>query len=466
MESESQKIENTEEEIKDALTCFICTAKVMDPLMCHQCKKMVCSKCIKKWFEEGHDKCPYCQVQTNLDKMVSLPFMNQLSEYFIKEIDNKKEIKEERRRFKGKGNNVLIDEDYNSDSNINNENENFEIDEDCNLSKTHLFPNKFNKIEESINNENKHRSNIKRGEFCPKHNEKIEYYCLNCDTKHCSKCLLFFSVDSKIHQGHKVVSLEQKNKYNLEEVKKEINNLVNVVDEINTNQTNIDVEIQILEKKEEFINKVIEEFKDFFYRKIKMKKENLELKSSLNKNHLEKISKIKNSYTESLNNFIERNDENGFKEYQQRIKDLQNINFIQQNVELNNYFNPNLKIYETDFIDMDINEYEEIIGDIYFNVEGMDNQNQLHLRLNGEAIDEVLINLQIELENDLQEAKDNFFGFLLFKNNNHITPISIDEKMIHDKILIMGKTIIKSSLRTVVSNNKCHIKLILANFTI
>ena len=41
MESESQKIENTEEEIKDALTCFICTAKVMDPLMCHQCKKMV-----------------------------------------------------------------------------------------------------------------------------------------------------------------------------------------------------------------------------------------------------------------------------------------------------------------------------------------------------------------------------------------------------------------------------------------
>ena len=77
-------------------------------------------------------------------------------------------------------------------------------------------------------------------------------------------------------------------------------------------------------------------------------------------------------------------------------------------------------VYETDFIDMDINEYEEIIGDIYFNVEGMDNQNQLHLRLNGEAIDEVLINLQIELENDLQEAKHNFFGFLLFKNNNHI----------------------------------------------
>ena len=465
MESESQKIENTEVEIKDALTCFICTAKVMDPLMCHQCKKLVCSKCIKKWLDEGHNKCPYCQVQTNLDKMIYLPFMNQLSEYFIKEIENKSEVKESKRRFKGKGNNVLIDEDYNSDSNINNENENIEMDEDNYLSKTHLFPNKFNKNEENINNENKQWSYIKRGEFCPKHKtEKIEYYCLNCDTKHCPKCLLFFSVDSKIHQGHKVVTLEQKNKYNLEEVKKEINNLVNVVDEINKNQTNIDVEIQILEKKEEFINKVIDEFKDFFYRKIKMKRENLELRSSLNKNHLEKISKIKNSYTESINNFIERNDENGFKEYQQRIKDLQNINFIQQDVELNNYFNPNLKIYETDFIDMDINEYEEIIGDIYFNVEGMDNQ--LHLRLNGEAIDEVLINLQIELENDLQEAKDNFFGFLLFKNNNHITPISIDEKMIHDKILIMGKTIIKSSLRTVVSDNKCHIKLILANFNI
>ena len=50
---------------------------------------MVCTKCIKKWFDENQDKCPYCQAPSSLDRMILLPFMNQLSEFFIKEIDNK-----------------------------------------------------------------------------------------------------------------------------------------------------------------------------------------------------------------------------------------------------------------------------------------------------------------------------------------------------------------------------------------
>ena len=76
--------ENRKVEIKDALTCFICTAKVLDPMMCPQCKKLVCANCIKKWFiEQQHEKCPYCQVPSSFDKMINLPFMNQLSEYFL-----------------------------------------------------------------------------------------------------------------------------------------------------------------------------------------------------------------------------------------------------------------------------------------------------------------------------------------------------------------------------------------------
>ena len=460
MESDSNNIENTKIEIKDALTCFICTAKVLDPLLCPQCKKMVCSNCIKKWFDEGHNKCPYCQIETSLDKMISLPFMNQLSDYFIKEIDNKKEEKEEKKRYQGKGNNVLIDEDY--DSNVINENEE-EINERKNLSKSHAFPNKFNQNEENINNENNQMSNIKKGEACYKHkSEIIEYFCLNCGTKHCPKCLLFFTEDSKIHEGHKIISIEEKNKFNIEEIKKEINNLTYVKDEINKSNNDLDIEINILEKKEEFLKKVIEEFKELVLKAIGYKKYNLEIKTKLNQSKLERISNIENSYTDSINNFIERNDENGFKEYQDRIKDLLNFNKIQNIIDNNIDIKTTLNIYETDFIDMDINEYEEVIGDIYFNIEGIDKQ--LHLRLNGEAIDEVLINLQIELDNNLVDIKDKYYGLLLFKNKNQIITISLDEKMVHDKILIMGKTIMKGSLGNVVSLNKCHIKLILVNF--
>ena len=58
---EEKENENRKIEIKDALTCFICTAKVLDPMMCPQCKKLVCSKCIKKWFiDQQHEKCHYC----------------------------------------------------------------------------------------------------------------------------------------------------------------------------------------------------------------------------------------------------------------------------------------------------------------------------------------------------------------------------------------------------------------------
>ena len=84
---ESKKDNNTQVEIKDALTCFICASKVSEPLMCQKCKKLVCTKCIKKWYE-NHDKCPYCQVQSSFDKMISLPFMDEISQFFMNAIDN------------------------------------------------------------------------------------------------------------------------------------------------------------------------------------------------------------------------------------------------------------------------------------------------------------------------------------------------------------------------------------------
>ena len=467
---ESKNVDDIKVDIKDALTCFICTSKVLDPLMCPTCKKLVCSKCIKKWFEQNHDKCPFCLTQTSFENMISLPFMNDLSVYFIKEIENKKN-EEKINKINMKDMNKIIDEDEdiisnsnsNSQININNIN-----NENKNISKIQIISNKLEFERESrINNENnfKQFSNFKRGEQCPKHiGEIIEYYCLNCNTKHCSKCLMIISKESKIHETHKIITIEQKNKYNLEEIKEDINDLSNVVNDLSEFKDIIDMDKKIIEKKEEFVKKVIDEFKEYFSKISGQKKDRLKIKEDLIQNQLDRINNIRISYIESLNDFVERDDEYALKEYQQKIKDFKDTSDYQYPNNFNISFNPNLNFYETDYIDIDINEYDENIGELYFNIEGI--EKQLHFKLNGEAIDEVLVNLQIESDN-LGDEKDRYYGLILFKNKNKATYLFLDEKMVHNEILILGRTIVRNGLKSIVDDeNKCHVKFILAYFTV
>ena len=466
-----ESIDYNKNEIKDALTCFICTTKVSNPLMCPQCKKMVCEKCIKKWYDDGHDKCPYCQVQSSFENMISLPFMDQLSQFFMKEIDSKNS-KEIKKKKKIEDMNKIIDEDEDSNNNdiINNNDYNDDDDDDLKnnpLSKTHFIPNKFRKEEDNninnINNDNQ-LSNIKKENMCPKHkNEILEYYCLNCNTKHCSKCLLFFSEESKIHNGHKIIPIEQKEKFKIDEIKEDINNLSSVINELTIYKKNIELDTKILLKKEEFTNKLMEELKDFYNKKNDNKKYELDIKSQLIKNQLNRIFAVKDNYTEELNNFIEKGDEGGFKEYQETIKNFKDINRYKYDNNFNEILHPEFKLYETGFIDVDINTDEEILGEIYFTIEGINQQ--LHFQLNGQAIDEALINLQIGLNEG--EDKETYHGFLLFSKNNNIVGLSIDEKMIENKILILGKTIVKNDLISIMDEEyKCHVKLLLAKFTI
>ena len=93
-------MENLQGDIKDALTCFICAQQIKDPLMCIRCRKMMCTNCIKKWLDKDHKKCPFCQNETSLNEMVPLPFMNQLSDFFVKEIDIKEKEEEEKMKKK------------------------------------------------------------------------------------------------------------------------------------------------------------------------------------------------------------------------------------------------------------------------------------------------------------------------------------------------------------------------------
>jgi len=435
---ESNNIENMKVEVKDKLTCFICGAKVKDPLMCLKCKKLGCSQCIKKWFESGNTICPSCKNESNLNSMISLPFVNYLSDYFVKNIENQEQD----------NNNNYVNNNFNMISNNNDF-----------LSKTQIINNKFQIDENEIRKKEWNKIKIK-GEKCEKHSDEIvEYYCLNCNSKYCSKCLMITNQESKIHYGHKIISIEQKIKFKVEEVKNEINNLSNVVNEIKVYKNNIELENKLIQRKEEFIYKVINDFKNLINGKYKRKKQALDDKNKLIQNQIESINKVQNTYIDAINNFVEREDMNGFKDYYNKIKKFKDINKYKHNNVFNIYLKPSLKFYETDFIQMDINVYNETIGEIYFNIE--DFNNQLLLKMSGEAINEVLINVLIHLENG-GDKRQEYFGCLLLKNKNNIFSIPLDEKMVHNETLILGKTIIKGFLNTLVDqNNKCHIKLIL-----
>jgi len=475
---EEKEDENRKIEIKDALTCFICTAKVLDPMMCPQCKKLVCTKCIKKWYiDQQHQKCPYCQVPSSFNQMITLPFMNQLSEYFIKEIEKKENMADKTYIFsKSKNMNInqIIDEDDDND-NKNNINEDDNNDEGF-LSKTHLFPNKF-QMNNNNNNENMEMSSIKikddfiierkKKDLCPKHrNEIIEYYCVNCNTKHCSKCLLIMSNESKLHQGHKIIDIVGKNKYNLDNINHDIKTLSDTIKDLSQYKINIEIDSKLVEKKEDFYKKMVDEFQKKILSKTMRKSTSLSVDNQSIEKQLKLIENIKNNNKDAIINFVERDDKIGLEEYHQRIKDYKDINKYKHDDQYEIFIKPSLKFLETDFNVVDIMENNdnigEVIGELNVNVEGLDNP--IQLRFNQEAIDEILINIQINLD-FFDEEKIDYACYFILKNKDSITSAILNEKMVHNGILILGKTIIKNSLKNIIDeNNKCHVKLILAEF--
>ena len=475
---EEKEDENRKIEIKDALTCFICTAKVLDPMMCPQCKKLVCTKCIKKWYiDQQHQKCPYCQVPSSFNQMITLPFMNQLSEYFIKEIEKKENMADKTYIFsKSKNMNInqIIDEDDDND-NKNNINEDDNNDEGF-LSKTHLFPNKF-QMNNNNNNEHMEMSSIKikddfiierkKKDLCPKHrNEIIEYYCVNCNTKHCSKCLLIMSNESKLHQGHKIIDIVGKNKYNLDNINHDIKTLSDTIKDLTQYKINIEIDSKLVEKKEDFYKKMVDEFQKKILSKTMRKSTSLSVDNQSIEKQLKLIENIKNNNKDAIINFVERDDKIGLEEYHQRIKDYKDINKYKHDDQYEIFIKPSLKFLETDFNVVDIMENNdnigEVIGELNVNVEGLDNP--IQLRFNQEAIDEILINIQINLD-FFDEEKIDYACYFILKNKDSITSAILNEKMVHNGILILGKTIIKNSLKNIIDeNNKCHVKLILAEF--
>jgi hypothetical protein len=272
------------------------------------------------------------------------------------------------------------------------------------------------------------------------------------------------SKESKIHQGHKIIEIDIKNKYKLDNVIADIKLLSNSINELTQYKINCDIEEKMIEKKEDFYKKIIEEFQKSILSKTMSQSTNLSMDVQKIENQLKLIENIKNNNKEALINFVDRDDELGFEEYHDKIKEYKNTEKFKHEDEYEIFINPSLKFFETDFLDINIKEYNDnmgvIIGELNINIDGLDKQ--IQLRFNQDAIDEILINLQINLDN-MDEDKISYSCFLILKNKNCITSANLNERMVHNGILILGKTIIKNSLKNIIDeNHQCHVKLVLA----
>ena len=169
-DSEKQKKEEEmENKIRNFLKCFICLTKVTKPKMCKFCKNICCEACINNWLI-NHDTCVKCKHKITSDEMINLPFLDDMSKYFVYNIDSHPKMK-----------------DNNNQEKLN-KNKMDKKDDDKNI----------NKINEIV-----------KEKKCKKHNNKFDYYCVNCNEYYCSNCLVFFGDEVKKHQGHSILQLSK-----------------------------------------------------------------------------------------------------------------------------------------------------------------------------------------------------------------------------------------------------------------
>ena len=199
-DQEKNKIIN---EVKDLVKCYICLEQIKKPKMCSFCHRLACGDCINHWMRDNK-KCGYCRHNITIFDFIDVPFMKDIPQL----IDYNKNLEEKK---------------------------------------------------EHLEEENKILNKKLNAKLCNKHNEKILYYCFNCNQKLCGKCTSFTNEESKIHIGHKIFEYSEveKSKYNeiinqidiFKEQKKDLDNKIKEYEDIKKfNEFKFEKEKQLLDK--------------------------------------------------------------------------------------------------------------------------------------------------------------------------------------------------------------------------
>ena len=362
-EIEDQKKENQlEDEIRDHLKCYICLSKVFKPKMCRYCKKICCAKCIDKWLED-HSFCGICKHDLSPQDMISVPFLDDMSTFFINNIDNpkKKFLDNSRTTIKRPGENIIPGPRDNINNSKKIQKLNFVNRPNINININNNLENNLSNIENEVNEteEDELDENI-----CQEHGENISYYCIQCDKYFCSKCLVFFGAEQQKHKNHYIVPASKINDLGVSQAIKEYKKLgetkekiKNVIGLINMIKKEKDI------KKYEILN-TLDLIRE--YNKIKMDEELKKYQDIISyvkteKNNIEQQSK---SLPNELSYILDQNDINKANEINNKIISLNNKIPPQMYLQLQEqgYQSQNIYIenFQTDFIQKRLNINEEL----------------------------------------------------------------------------------------------------------
>ena len=390
-----KKEKELEDDIRDKLKCYICLSKVIKPKMCNYCKRICCETCINKWLEH-HSFCGICKHYITRQDLISIPFIDDMSTFFINNIDSLQ------KKQKINGPNPKINVDFNIKTEAI-----FEDDEESRLSE--IADDKT---------------------ICREHNSKIEYYCINCDKYYCSNCLVFFRNEVNKHSSHFVIQTSKMNDLDiinaineykkLPKTKKYITDLIGLCNvKIRENQIEKSEAINFLTSiQNEFIKKIDDESKS--------------LKNSLNfaKNQKIYIEKYYNLLSQAIIK-IEPNNINN-KEIIEKIK---KNNFVDPKIlqEIKNHskINPKLFLenYQTDFIEFTIpvsnngfSEGEDLINFTLRSVPGC--LCKLIFKYYNKKMHISFVVYMNEPNNSL--SFPNFYSYIYFRNNFGIEFINLN----------------------------------------
>ena len=393
-----KKEKELEDDIRDKLKCYICLSKVTKPKMCKFCKRICCEACINKWLER-HNFCGICKHHATLQDMISIPLLDDMSTFFLNSIDSIQ--KKQKINVSNPKNQHVLDFDINT-------NVIFEDDQEISLSEI-----------------------VDDKTICREHNNKIEYYCINCNKYYCSKCLVFFGEEVNKHLNHFVVQTSKMNDLNinnaineykkLPQTKKYISDLIGLCNvKIRENQIEKSEAINFLTSiQNEFIKKIDDESKS--------------LKKALNYAQNQKIyiEKYYNLLSQAIIKIEPNNIHN--KEIIDKIK---KNNYIDPNClyEIQKHSKINLKLfsenYQTDFMEFTIpvsnngfNEGAELINFTLRNVPGC--LCKLLFKYFSHKIYISFVVYINEPNNSL--SFPNFYSYIYFRNNFGIEFINLDK---------------------------------------
>ena len=372
--------EKNKAEILDQLKCYICMDKLKKPRMCPSCHRPACENCIKNWLNMKH-QCGFCRKKINYNETIEIPIINDIAEFFMKNIEpveNKNENKKDNKNDKNYDSQV-----YDSYSEI---------------------------IEQKLQNDE---------DICKKHMNKYEYFCYQCNKKYCAKCLSILDNSSKVHENHLIISLDEleKNDTKVKEAMEEFRKLKQSNDEIDNLIKLSELKLRELEiEKNNFIDEI-----DSIKEEINAKSNDSLFSVSSNYNGIKsKISDFANSIDTTptaLKNLITLKD---YGQGQQIFEHLSNLN----KCALDNNFIDLPK--EHLFIETFISKPIEIVIANEGNIKLKDNEqvNKLipnyDMKLTFENFGNNIclrINLNKKGNNDLDNEK--IFCFVIFRNQKY-----------------------------------------------